>query len=566
MRHRAGTLRGRTPRILPRRHRDKVLLALVLLAFVVRLVWLLTRTPVLENEGAEYAAIARNILEGHGYQGLMDGPQLLFPPLYPLLIAGISLVVGEAGLAARVVSLVMGSALVLPAYGVARWLWDRRAGLAAGAVVAVHPLLVVMSASGYSEATFATLATTGVYGLARALTRSDPRAAAGGGAAFGLAALTRPEGLLAAAAGAAVVAGVHLLRRSPRRAAVLLAATALPVVLLVAPYAWWVSTQGAGFDPVPKTGVHLLMVERVLGGLPFVEAARGLTPDGRPAGPLLDPNRFILGDADLPGVVDGVGYSLRNAPVQGRRLAGSLVRDPLFGASLVLVLALVGAAAGPWDWSHLRRLALVAGVGAAGLYALFAVRWFHGRFAVLLVVLLALFAGRGLVALAGWLRRAARPRTPRAGTACDAVVLAGVCVPLLGALAWAGVRNADRQQAFFGPPSAATVIERSMGEWLRDAGAEAATVASTRTIVPFYAQANWLPLPYTRSSALLATYLEEAAPEFLVLANFAGPPPVREWAALGAPVTGFQRVRCTATEGGNRLCVYMRSARTQGMS
>ena len=73
-----------------RRLRFWVLLSLIVVAsFTVRLAaiayW---RTGAIDKEGAEYARLAENLRNGVGFVGIaMPGTQLLFNPLYPLLIA-----------------------------------------------------------------------------------------------------------------------------------------------------------------------------------------------------------------------------------------------------------------------------------------------------------------------------------------------------------------------------------------------------------------------------------------------------------------------------------------------
>ena len=50
-------------------------------------------TGAIESEGAEYTRIAENLRNGVGYVGMVSpGPQLVFNPLFPLLIAGTSYV------------------------------------------------------------------------------------------------------------------------------------------------------------------------------------------------------------------------------------------------------------------------------------------------------------------------------------------------------------------------------------------------------------------------------------------------------------------------------------------
>src|SRR5215469_17321516 len=102
---------------------------LLLASFGIRAyAWHHWRTGAIESEGAEYARIAANLRTGHGYVGISTpGTQLVFPPLFPSLIAAASLVThSDYELAGRLVAFLFGALLPLPVFGVALRLFDRR--------------------------------------------------------------------------------------------------------------------------------------------------------------------------------------------------------------------------------------------------------------------------------------------------------------------------------------------------------------------------------------------------------------------------------------------------------
>jgi len=106
----------------------------------------------IENEGAEYARIAENLRHGAGLVGIAaPGTELLFNPLYPLLIAAVSFLTHDYEWAARLISLIAGSFLPLAALGIASQLFSRRVGIAAALLTATYPLLVNLSFTAYSE-------------------------------------------------------------------------------------------------------------------------------------------------------------------------------------------------------------------------------------------------------------------------------------------------------------------------------------------------------------------------------------------------------------------------------
>jgi hypothetical protein len=84
------------------RVRDLWFIAILAVGFTLRLVAVVSFTGPIDPEGAEYARIAENLVAGHGYVGIATpGTQLIFPPLFPFMIAAVSLVTGQAELADR---------------------------------------------------------------------------------------------------------------------------------------------------------------------------------------------------------------------------------------------------------------------------------------------------------------------------------------------------------------------------------------------------------------------------------------------------------------------------------
>ncbi len=155
------------------RHLWLLLALMVVASLAVRLAaWSYWQTGAIESEGAEYARIAENLRNGVGYVGLVTpGPQLNFNPLFPLLIAGTSFVTRNYELAGRLVALVMGALLPLPVFGVGSRLFNRRVGFIAAALALLHPLLVHLSFTVFSEGPYTTLFLSAVYFVVRALMR-----------------------------------------------------------------------------------------------------------------------------------------------------------------------------------------------------------------------------------------------------------------------------------------------------------------------------------------------------------------------------------------------------------
>jgi len=201
------------------------------------------RAGIIEHDGAYYAGLAAALAGGDRAHGLSP----LWPPLYPALVAAATWLLARAHaptpetleLAARLVSVAAGIAgLALLRRWVRRIAGARVANVAL-ALAAFHPRLVQFSASALTEMTFTTLVLAALVLLPGPDTPSRRRDL-GAGAAFGLAYLTRPEGvLLGAAVGIALALG-----RGPR----LRPAFALGMAALVVPWVLFVHSETGGFS------------------------------------------------------------------------------------------------------------------------------------------------------------------------------------------------------------------------------------------------------------------------------------------------------------------------------
>jgi hypothetical protein len=159
-----------------------------------------------------------------------------------------SLALGESAtwFSGQLVSLAATLGLVVVTVLIGRELWPRRPGLAlaAGAVVALYPVVLRMGILFHPESLFAFLGATALL-LALRAARADwpPVLGAALGVVCGLAALTRASALAVAVA---VLAGALLAGRSRARGFVLAAAGALAVV--AGP--WWIAAYHLWGNPL----------------------------------------------------------------------------------------------------------------------------------------------------------------------------------------------------------------------------------------------------------------------------------------------------------------------------
>jgi 4-amino-4-deoxy-L-arabinose transferase-like glycosyltransferase len=181
------------------------LLGLVALALVLRLV-IVFATPHFSprEDSAVYDANALSLARTGSFipvsqETLHAGPTAFYPPLFPVVLAGVYKVLGtseparwEAG---RVLEAVLGAIAVLLTGLIATRLWGARVGLIAAGIAAVSPPLVLVGSSLLSESLFIPLLLAAVWA---ALVFRDSRRlrwAALAGVLVGLSALTRGNGV-----------------------------------------------------------------------------------------------------------------------------------------------------------------------------------------------------------------------------------------------------------------------------------------------------------------------------------------------------------------------------------
>ncbi len=378
------------------------------------------RATIIEHDGAMYAALAAAMLRGDWAHGV----SAFWPPLEPLLIAGVAWVARAFGAAsgpaeleicARAVSVLAGTALLIPLHALACRVIGPRGAVFALALAAFHPRLARFSGAALTEMPFTLLLVAGVAALANTTvaTRARARQAweAAAGACFGLAWLARPEGMPIALAMWAISwfapAAAGRARRPSPAFLVVLALVSLPYLLHLhsvtgrwtlgekGAYNFWREHRAAFVDETP--------VPPEVGERAFESAELAATP----AGAALPVGAWAARHA---GAV--AARTLRNL--------GVIVVSSLPGAvvPIVFLLALAGAAMLRWraGWPVLAPLVLFP-----LLYAAFTV---DRRFFVPVAPFAVVLAARALRGFEDW---AARKRGATFGSAAGAGALGAMC-------------------------------------------------------------------------------------------------------------------------------------------
>jgi len=534
---------GRADKDKNTRHaRLSVLLCLIVVAsFGVRITALAHwGTGAIESEGAEYATIAKNLRNGGGYVGMVSaGPQLVFPPLFPILIAGASFITHNYEWAGRMVALLLGSLLPLPVFGIASRLFNRRVGIVAALLVMLHPLLVNLSFSVLSEGPYTTLFLFAVYLVVRALNNSSIIwwSLVGGG--FGLAYLTRQEAM-AALAIAVLFAFFAIEGRLAIRTKRALATVAV-FLLFAAPEVLFIYRATGKVKLEGKSAQFFALGKRILraeANVP-VDPPQWYKPDDEPfstpneegwqtwqdkwAFYAVDDHLNRMGTAmrshsevlqethvTLKDLFHLLGKGVRqNAPVLVEELSKRWL-----GAPFLPALALLGVLRRPWRGPQASVRRFVLAVAIAPVLATFSAFWSQDRYYFILVPFLIIWAANGLVELGLWMRSSfgaagwrilARP------------VASELVIPSLFALAIIlyPLKAVREPQFIFAEGSPSTRVEKDAGLWI---ARQQHPVRIMDLAIPlsFHANAEWVMFPYCDGDVALR-FLDATRVDYIVL-------------------------------------------------
>jgi 4-amino-4-deoxy-L-arabinose transferase-like glycosyltransferase len=205
------------------------------------------------DDAAEFHGLANVVADGRGFVSPLvpaDQPDVATahkPPLYPLVLAGVSALGGRSFVAHQVATAVLGAATVVVAALLVHRIAGRRAALVAAGLAAVYPVFLARDASINSETLYALLLAVALLLATAVLERPSATRAFALGAAIALVALTRTEGILLLPLLAVPVVVVGASRGRPR----LLAVVVVGCGLLLTP---WLVRCWVAFDrPVAIT-------------------------------------------------------------------------------------------------------------------------------------------------------------------------------------------------------------------------------------------------------------------------------------------------------------------------
>lgn len=274
------------------------LAVLALVALAVRLSYLKSYQSPLTGDAAIYAKIAWGLKNGHG----LHWWSVVWSPFYPFMIFLFSLFVGSLESATSLVSVVLGSLLVVPFFFLAKKVRGHKSAYLGSILVIFFPALVVTSVIPLSEATYTFFLLSALLsGWLLILTRSYLYALLFG-MLSGLCYLTRPEFLVGFAFLLLLFLIVDLRGRLRKKAGsfVLLGISLIGFLIPAIPYMGFMHSQTGHWILSGKTAHNILKQRAYAGGATyseqrqaFAEILDGLTEDGQVKG------RVLLGEESM---------------------------------------------------------------------------------------------------------------------------------------------------------------------------------------------------------------------------------------------------------------------------
>jgi 4-amino-4-deoxy-L-arabinose transferase-like glycosyltransferase len=558
-----------------------LLTIMVAASFAVRVAaWAYWQTGAIESEGAEYARIAENLRNGVGYVGLVTpGAQLNFNPLFPLLIAGTSFVTHNYELAGRLVALIMGALLPLPVFGIGSRLFNRRVGFIAAILTLLHPLLVHLSFTVFSEGPYITLLLSAVYLVVRALDNPSIKLWLLVGGAFGLSYLVRAEATAAFAIAVlfalTATGGDRTLKCKRAVAAVVVfVALALPVVIFIYKATGEVHLEG-------KSKIFSYTARRILAA----ETKPGVdyeSPGGRHEVPSSAPNvesgqrweekwAFYGIDSNLKGM----GFPLRphaevmrdtpttlrdvfrffekgvrlNAPELFRRLSSDWM-----GAPLLPALALLGALRRPWRGLQTSSRLFVLLVAAAPVVATFFALWSEQRYYFVLVPPLCIWAANGLFEVGLWTKASAAA----AGWGMlERPIVSQCIVPgLIGLAMIISPIQGVRRVYVFVDSALPTRVDKEVGLWIGRQQNRPVRIMDLSIPLAYHAGAQFTYFPYC-TGELALRYLDAAQVDYVVLRRGEKFTQYYEdWLTHGIPDHRAELLQLSSVAGADKFVVF----------
>jgi 4-amino-4-deoxy-L-arabinose transferase-like glycosyltransferase len=469
---------------LKERSSSALIFCILLVAFLLRILTLLRNDPV-AFDSALYFEMAAFMRAGN-WPASLAYP---YPPLFPLLIAGLQ----EVGLSAEIAGLLLAAAcnllVLFLLVAITRRIAGERAALGAAFLWAIQPYAVRLGTRALSDAPTAFFVAVSVWSGLLALERRKITWAIGAGAASGLAYLARPEGIEPALA----LTALYLFKSAGRlhRRVAWVAAPLVGWAIVASPYVVYLSMEAGSLTLSKKKSPAAMLRSVISSDAPNVttETASTLTKTPEQSQPETKPQENPSAEQSAPHSLErphdfGLGRILRDIYI---------FQQPLVNGIHPIVLLF--AAFAPWSlWERkdntdscatallISLLALHLAV-LVGVASSLSPSYLGGHHFLLMLLYLLPFAGAGLAGTFGWLQR----RIPNLRQLPAGMLTLATLITIPSSV----LRSPERG-----------AILREGGIWIRDHSSSQPVVLTDAAKLTYHAGAQRVPLQGDLSKAV----------------------------------------------------------------
>jgi 4-amino-4-deoxy-L-arabinose transferase-like glycosyltransferase len=430
-----------------------------------------------------------------GVSGYLNGIRDIFhtywSPLLPAFIAFTCNFLGDYEFAARLVSVLAGTALIFPVYFLGKWVYDNKVGITAAGFVALFPPLAFQSTQVLSEPIYMLAASCAVLFGLRMLIEGSWRQAAFAGACSAFAYLAHPQGIgFLLVLIAWLLYGLVFRPFQPNGLGVLIPLVALLISFLAvsAPYLLYLKQQTGTWTLSAKASANMQMdAPKTEEGDPF----RSLDPSNRvvPVDQIFHQGNFLQSGQSAPGPIREV----RIAPMIGKYIKNiaDILKSaiPEFLTTLPMILLGIGLLGRGWQPKQ--------GVLLLYLLSFIAFYWFgviptfhiNLRYFTPLWPICSIWIAKGALEIHGWLSSdIAFPKSRWVrGISSDKLAAAVVFSAFLGLtflpeIGRVASRRPDSTQYWADP-----VDQKIAGLWLKEHAADPKVVMSRYHTADIYA-------------------------------------------------------------------------------
>jgi 4-amino-4-deoxy-L-arabinose transferase-like glycosyltransferase len=371
---------------------------LIALAVLFRLLLLQYRLAVSFDE-PHYLQMAASLASGN-WSGILHP---YWSPGYPLVAGLLSFFIKNYEYAGRLANILLGSLMIYPVFLMSRRIWNQVVGYLAGAFIAFYPSLAFLHTSALAEPAYMFFSFLGVWLGWQTLETGNWRSALAAGICWGMAYLTKPEGVGFLLVFVGMVAGYFLFRLwKKQQKRELLRFLLAPVGFLLVALGYLIYLHGeAGYWTLSAKGLANQQFEAV-------------SPENGAIFETLDENNTSF----LMDEIYHTGTFLRQVQENGPKVqisVGALLRKYLsnifrilkYGVPStltlpILILFSLGLFARPWPAASI--LPAIYVLTYVVFYWFGVVPLFHinERYILSLLPAIAIWVGAGIVVLAEW--------------------------------------------------------------------------------------------------------------------------------------------------------------------